>query len=87
MFVHEGLLGKSIMTICEFNELYCVCVCVWDGSKGVGVWFGAPSILRISSLNLAWHWQIVCGHVHFMSHYRTVCYWFMLLKFPAFVSV
>ena len=57
------------------------------GIKGVGVWFGAPSILKIFGLNLAWHWQFVCGHVHFMSHSRTVCSWFMLLRLPAFVSV
>ena len=56
------------------NSMNCI-VCVGDGNKGVGVWFGAPSMLRMSILNLAWQWQIVCGHVHFMSHSRTVCSW------------
>jgi hypothetical protein len=62
-------------------------VCVGVGSKGVGVWFGAPSILRISGLILAWHWQFVCGHVHFMSQSGTICWWFMLLELHALVSV
>ena len=53
------------------------CIYVGVGSKGVDAWFGAPNTPNISSLNLAWHWQFVCGHVHFMSHYGTVCSWFM----------
>ena len=48
-------------------------VCECDGNYSVSVWFGAPSMHRISSLSLAWHWQLVCAHVHFMSHYGTVC--------------
>jgi hypothetical protein len=28
---------------------------------------------RIYGLNLAWHWQVVYGHVHSMSHCGTVC--------------
>ena len=43
--------------------------------------------LNISGLNLAWHWQFACGHVHFMSHYGTMFSWFVLLWLPAFVSV
>ena len=52
------------MAVCEFNELYCV-VCV-RVVMGVGVWFGAPSMHRMSGLSLAWHWHLVCGHVHSM---------------------
>ena len=52
------------------ESMNCI-VCVGVRSKGVGVWFGVPSILRISGLNLAWHPQFVCGHVHVMSHYGT----------------
>ena len=58
------------------NSMNCI-VWVGVGSKGIGAWFGAPNMLSISCLNLAWHWQFVCGHVHFMSHYGTVCSWFM----------
>ena len=50
---------------------YIVCVC--EGSMGVGVWFGVPSMQRISGLNLAWHWQLVCGHVHSISQFGTIC--------------
>ena len=54
------------------NSMSCI---VWAcvGNKGVGVWFGAPSIHRMSGLSLAWHWHFVCGHVHSRSHSRTVC--------------
>ena len=34
------------------NSISCV-VCVGDGSRGVDVWVGAPSILRMSGLSLA----------------------------------
>ena len=51
------------------------------------VWLGTPSIHRIYGLSLAWHWQLVCGHVHCMSQYGTICSWFMLLRLLAFVSV
>ena len=44
-------------------------------------------VQRMSGLSMAWHWHFVCGHVHFMSHYGTICCWSMLLKLPAFVSV
>ena len=75
------------MAVCEFNGLYCVCVCVCEGSKGVVVWFRAHNMQRIYDLNMAWHWQHGCGQVHSMSHFGTVCYWFVLLRLPAFVSV
>ena len=54
------------------NSMSCI-VCVEDGSKGVGVWFGAPSIFRIYGLNLAWHWQFVYEHALFTSHYGIIC--------------
>jgi len=60
---------------------------VCEGSKGVGVWFGDPSLQRMLGFSLAWHWHFVCGHVHSMSHYRTVRCWLMLLRLLAFVSV
>ena len=68
------------------NSMNCI-VCVGDGNNGVGVWFDAPIMLRMSSLHLAWHWQVVCEHVHFMNHSGTICSWVRLLKVPAFVSV
>ena len=33
---------------------------------------GAPSIHKMSGLNLARHWQGCWGHVHFRSHSGTV---------------
>ena len=50
--MHEGLFGESVIAICEIYELYCVC---GDGSRGVEVWLGAPRILRMYGLSLAWH--------------------------------
>ena len=58
-----------------------------DGSKGVDVWLGAPSIVRIYGLNLAWHWQCVCEHVHLISHYGMVRSWVLLLRLPALVNL
>ena len=81
----EGLFREFVMAVCEFNELYCVYVC--EGSRGVVVWFGTPNMQRIYGLNLAWHWRLVCGHVHSISHSKTVCSWFVLLKLPAFLNV
>ena len=60
---------------------------VFEGGKGVGVWFGAPSMQRMSGLSLAWHWHLVCVHVHSMSHSRTVCSCLLLLWVHVFVSV
>ena len=53
------------------NSMNCI-VYVGEGSKGIGVWFGTPSIHRIYGLSLAWHWQLVCGHVHSMSHFGII---------------
>ena len=62
-------------------------VCVGAGSLGVGVCFGDPSTLSMSGLNLTWHWQFVCGHVHFISHFGMVFSCCKLLRLLAFVSV
>jgi hypothetical protein len=43
--------------------------------------------VQACSGNLSWHWQLVCGHVHFRSHLGLVCSWLILLWVPAFVSV
>ena len=69
MFLCDGLFGESIMAICEFDE----CI-VWDceGVTGVGVWFGAPSMHRMSGCSLAWHWHLFCVHVQFRSHSGTM---------------
>ena len=58
-----------------------------DGSRGVDVWVGAPSIFRISGLSLAWHWQLVCEHVHLISHSGIVRSCFLLLRLHALVNV
>jgi hypothetical protein len=68
------------------NLMNCI-VYVCEGNKGVGVWFGTPSIHMMSGRSLAWHWHLVCVHVHSMSHSGTVCSWLMLLRLPVFVSV
>ena len=62
-------------------------MCVGAAVIGICVWFGALSIHKIFGLNLAWHWQVVCGHVHFMSHTQTICSGVALLRLPALVSV
>ena len=52
MFLCDGLFGEFVVVVCEFNELYCVCVC--EGSKGVGMLFGIwTSIQRIYGLSMA----------------------------------
>ena len=53
----------------------------------MGVWIGAPIMQRMYGLSVAWHWHLVCGHVHSMSHSGTVWSWLLLLVFPAIVSV
>ena len=68
------------------NSMNCT-VWVGVGRRGVEVWFGVPIIQRMSGHSLAWHWHVVCGHVHSRSHFGTVCCWFVLLRFLAFVSV
>ena len=32
MFLCDGLFGESVVVVCEFNGLYCVCVC--EGIRG-----------------------------------------------------
>ena len=48
--------------------------------------FGIPIMHRISGLNLAWHWHVVCGHVHFRNHSEIVCSGGLLLRLPALVN-
>ena len=60
---------------------------VGEGSMGVCVWFAAPSMHRIFGLDLAWHWQVVCGHEHSRSHSKIDCLGVVLLRLPALVSV
>ena len=67
------------------NSMNCI-VCAFEGSKGVGVWFGAPSMKRMYGMSLAWHWHFVCVHVHSMSHSKTVCSCLLLLRVYAFPS-
>ena len=68
------------------NSMNCT-VYVCEGSNGMGVWIGAPIMQRMCGQSLAWHWHLVCGHVHVMSHSCTVWSWLLVLVFPAFVSV
>ena len=35
-----------------------------EGVIGVCIWFGAPTMHRISRLNLACHWHVVSIHVN-----------------------
>ena len=83
VFMREGLFGVLWQYV---NFMSCI-VWVGDGSMGVDVWVGAPSIFRISSLRLAWHWHFVCEHVHGISHSGMVRSLFLLLRFHGFVSV
>jgi len=68
------------------NSMNCT-VCECEGVIGIGVWFGAPIMQRMSGLSLAWHWHLVCVHVQFMSQSGTVLSWLLLLRLPAFVNV
>ena len=93
LLINGSYLACLCMRVCSgdlpwqyVNSMNCT-MCVGASSRGVGVWFGALIMLKISRVNLAWHWQFVCGHIHFMSQYGTICSWFMLLRLPAFVSV
>ena len=49
-----------------------------EGDIGVCVWFRPPIKHKMSGLNLAWHWHVVCEHVHLRSQsgivYRGVCF-------------
>ena len=48
-------------------------VSVGEGDIGVCLWFGAPIVHKMSSLNIVWHWQVVCEHVHLWSQFGIVC--------------
>jgi hypothetical protein len=37
------------------NSMSCI-VCVCEGSRGVGVWFGTLNTERMYGLSLTWHW-------------------------------
>ena len=39
-------------------------VSVGEGDIGVYVGFGAPIMHMISCSNFAWHWHVICEHVH-----------------------
>ena len=53
------------------NSMNCT-VYVCEGSRGMEIWFGAPIMQRMSGLSPAWHWHLVCVHVHSMSQSGTV---------------
>ena len=40
---------------------------VGEGDNGVCVWFGASIKHKILGHYLAWHWHVICGHVHLRS--------------------
>ena len=48
---------------------------------------GYPIMHRISCLDLAWHWNVVCVHVHLRSHSMMVCLVGVLLRLPTLVNV
>ena len=58
-----------------------------EGDIGVCIWFRAPIMHRMSGLNLAWHWLVVCVHVHLRSQSGIVESGGLLLRLPALVSV
>jgi hypothetical protein len=62
-------------------------VCLGEGDIGGCIWFGAPSMHRMSGLSLARHWHGFGWQVHWSSHSGIVCSCGWLLKWPAFVSV
>ena len=73
------------MAFCEFDELK---FCEFGGGvMGVCIWFGAPILHRISGLNLAWHWHVVCVHVQLRSHSGIVCSYGVLFRWPALARV
>ena len=58
-----------------------------EGDIGGCVWCGAPIMHRISGFSLAWHWHVVCVHVHLRSHSGIVWLGDVLLKRHALVNV
>ena len=60
---------------------------VGEGDIGVCIWFMAPIMDRMYGLNFAWHWHVVCVHVHLRSHSGIVELGGLLLKLLALVNV
>ena len=93
VLISGSYLVCSCMRACSGNLLWQYVnsmnwiVYVDEGSICVCVWCGASSIQRICGLNLAWHWQVVCGHVHLRSRFVTICSGVVLLRLHALVSV
>ena len=54
---------------------------------GSRVWFGASIMHRISGFSLVGHWHGFWWHVHWSSHFGTVCSCGWLLMWPALVKV
>ena len=84
MFLCEGVIGESIMALCTF---YGWIMSAGEGDSGVCIWFGAPTMHRISGLNLAWYWHVACAHVHLSSQFETIWSGGLLLWLPASVNV
>ena len=79
VFMYEGLLGESIMVICEFNELYRVmrgggygCLCL--------VWCFNYAKVFVYGLGLAWHWHSIWWHVQWSSHSSTLFFLWLVVK-------
>ena len=62
-------------------------VCLGEGNKDVCVWFGTLMMHNMYGLSLAWHWHILCGHVHLRSHYGIVWFGGWLIRLQALVKV
>ncbi len=77
------LVQKSIMTVCEFNELYCV-VRWWRYRQCYMIW--APIMHKMSGLSWAWQWHGFWWHVHWSSQYGIVCFCGRLLGLHALAS-
>ena len=45
---------------------------VEEGDIGVCVWFKAPIMQKMPDHNLAWHWHVICEHVHLRSQFGIV---------------
>jgi hypothetical protein len=87
VFVCEGLV--RVCVVAYVNSMS------WIGSvKGGGVllvfvrvWFGARIMHKFFDHSLAWHWHVMCGHVHLRSQFGIVCERDLLSRFHALVSV
>ena len=58
-----------------------------EGDNGVCVWCGAPIMHKIYGCSLAWHWHVICGHVHLRRRSGIVCSGGLSLRLFALVSV